>query len=171
MTNKNSRLIFTSSNHNLNQIKMKAYHKTFGAIEILEKNEKTTTIKILATDETKKLATSFANVFISEHPFSENQINVEKMTTELKANTPINFDILKNVAIKHNLVLVNYQGDYITLNFPEKTPKKQNITDFGVGIRAAFVTENSCNYFELTDGISFEEIRKLQPVFNELANI
>lgn len=149
---------------------MKAYHKTFGQIEILEKNEKITTIKVLATDEIKKLATSIANGIISDKPFSEDQNNCEKLITKLEPKNPIKFETLRELSIKHNLVLVNYQGDYASLNFLGKSPKKQNITDFGVGVKCAFVTDNSCNYFALTDGISFEEVKKLQPLFKDLAD-
>ena len=147
---------------------MKAYHKTFGEIVILEKNEKTTKIKVLATDETKKIATQFLNNLISETPFSEEQINQAEMVTKISKS--LNLDFIHNLAKKHNLRVVNYQGDFISLNFPKRTPKAENITDFGDGVIADFVSDDICNNFRLTGNVSFEEIKSLQSFFKDLEN-
>lgn len=48
---------------------MKAYHKTFGEIEILSKDQVSTTIVVLSSGEEKKLLNKFANALISESPF------------------------------------------------------------------------------------------------------
>lgn len=147
---------------------MKTYHKTFGQVEIIERNEKTTTLKVLATDEIKKLSTQFANQYISEIPFSDEQIDQIKLST--KTNKSINLNLIHVLAKKHNLIVVNYQGDFISLNFPKRTPKNENITDFGDGVIADFISDGMCNNFRLTGNVSFDEIKLLQPFFNDLKN-
>ena len=147
---------------------MKKYHKTFGQVEIIETNEKTTTLRVLATDEIKKLSTQFANKYISETPFSDEPIDLIKLVT--KKNKSLNLNLIHDLAKKHNLRVVNYQGDFISLNFPKRTPKKENITDFGDGVITDFISDNICNNFRLTGNVSFDEIKLLQPFFNELEN-
>lgn len=147
---------------------MKKYHKTFGQVEIIETNEKTTTLRVLATDEIKKLSTQFANKYISETPFSDEPIDLIKLVT--KKNKSLNLNLIHDLAKKHNLRVVNYQGDFISLNFPKRTPKKENTTDFGDGVIADFISDNICNNFRLTGNVSFDEIKLLQPFFNELEN-
>ena len=54
---------------------MVKYHKTFGKIEVLNSNEKTTLIKVSATGQEKKCSTGLLMNLISDTPFSDDQIN------------------------------------------------------------------------------------------------
>jgi len=50
---------------------MKAYHKTFGEIEVVSKDDTYTTITILSTGETKMLLNKYSNQLISNEPFKK----------------------------------------------------------------------------------------------------
>ena len=147
---------------------MVKYHKTFGKIEVLNSNEKTTLIKVSATGQEKKCSTGLLMNLISDTPFSDDQINEGSLI--INSSKKIDLTLIHNLAKNHNLRVVNYQGDFISLNFPNKTPKFQNITDFGVGVMADFVSEKECANWRLTDGVSFEEIKNLQNFFKDLEN-
>jgi hypothetical protein len=69
---------------------MKAYHKTFGEIEILLKDNTTTTIVVLATGEEKKLLNKFADMLISYKPF----IKAKKVVSIKKELTQADKDIV-----------------------------------------------------------------------------
>ena len=72
---------------------MKAYHKTFGEIEVLIKDNTTTTIVVLATGEEKKLLNKFADMLISDKPFTK----AKKVVDEKKELTEEDKDFLSSI--------------------------------------------------------------------------
>lgn len=72
---------------------MKAYHKTFGEIEILLKDNTATTIVILSTGEEKRLLNKFADALISNEPF----VKVKKVVTEKRQLTEEDKDFLSSI--------------------------------------------------------------------------
>lgn len=72
---------------------MKAYHKTFGEIEVLIKDNTATTIVVLSTGEEKRLLNKFADLLISEKPFAK----AKKVVVEKKELTEEDKDFLSSI--------------------------------------------------------------------------
>lgn len=90
-----------------------------------------------------------------------------KVTTERH----LNISEIVELGRKHNLVVSqDMAGDFCTVSFPGHSPKGKHATDFGKGLVAASVSTTGFNLWQITNGLTSQQLDALQPILNDIAN-